>query len=235
MIKILVVDDEPQLRRALTLNLTARGYGVVEAATGEAAIQVTANDHPDLVLLDLGLPGINGLGVIQALRGWTNVPIIVLTARDEERSKVDALNLGADDYVTKPFGMSELLARINASLRRAAPAALEADAEVVAGWLRLDLAAHRAFVGDHHEREVHLTGTEWQIVGFLVRNAGRLVTHSQLVTAVWGPGYPPNPNVLRAHMANIRRKLERLPATPVLFLTDTGVGYRFNTDARQES
>jgi two-component system KDP operon response regulator KdpE len=226
MTKILVVDDEPQIRRALDLNLHAREYTVLDAATGEAALQLTASEHPDLVLLDLGLPGMNGLGVIHALRGWTTVPIIVLTARDDERSKVAALDAGADDYVTKPFGMAELLARINAALRRSGGMATE-PSEVVAEGLRLDLAAHRAFVGEHHDRERHLTGTEWLIVGFLVRNAGRLVTHRELIDAVWGPGYSPNPNLLRVHMTNVRRKLEDDPANPRHFKTDPGVGYRF--------
>ena len=226
MTTILIVDDEPQIRRALDLNLQAREYTVIGAATGEAALQLTATEHPDLVLLDLGLPGMNGLGVIHALRGWTSVPIIVLTARDDERSKVAALDAGADDYVTKPFGMAELLARINAALRRSGGIANE-PAEVVVDDLRLDLAGHRAFVGEHHDHEQHLTGTEWQIVGFLARNAGRLVTHRELIDAVWGPGYSPNPNVLRVHMTNIRRKLEIDPATPRHFTTDPGVGYRF--------
>ena len=226
MTKILVVDDEPQIRRALALNLGARSYTVLNVATGEGAMQAVATEHPDLVLLDLGLPGLNGLGVIHALRGWTTVPIIVLTARDDERSKVDALDAGADDYVTKPFGMAELLARINAALRRASDGHV-AEPEVTTPWLRLDLAAHRAFVGAAHDEEVHLTGTEWQIVAYLVRNAGRLVTQAQLVAAVWGPSYSPNPNLLRVHMTNIRRKLEPHPGEPTHFITDTGVGYRF--------
>jgi two-component system KDP operon response regulator KdpE len=228
--KILVVDDEPQIRRALSLHLGARSYSVFNVATGEAAMQAVASEHPDLVLLDLGLPGLNGLGVIHALRGWTTVPIIVLTARDDERSKVEALNAGADDYVTKPFGMAELLARINAALRRASDGHVATEPDVTTPWMRLDLAAHRAFVGEQHDEEVHLTGTEWQIVGFLVRNAGRLVTHAQLVAAVWGPSYSPNPNLLRVHMTNIRRKLEQHPAEPTHFITDTGVGYRFEAD-----
>ncbi len=227
MSKILVVDDEPQIRRALALNLGARGHTVIGAGTGEAAMQATATEHPDLVLLDLGLPGVNGLGVIHALRGWTSVPIIVLTARDDERSKVEALDAGADDYVTKPFGMAELMARINAALRRAGDTNVGQQAEVMVPGLRLDLAGHRAFVGERYEDEAHLTGTEWQIVGFLATNIGRLVTHAQLVAAVWGPGYAPNPNLLRVHMTNIRRKLEADHANPVHFVTDAGVGYRF--------
>jgi two-component system KDP operon response regulator KdpE len=229
--KILVVDDERQIRRALGLNLTAREYNVVYAETGEAAMQAAATEHPDLVLLDLGLPGIGGIGVIEALRGWSRVPIIVLTARDDEHSKVVALDAGADDYVTKPFGMAELLARIRAALRRG-PDPTSERSEVTTTWLKLDFVAHRACVGRQHDREVHLTGTEWQIVEYLVRNEGRLITHRQLITAVWGPTYSPNPNLLRVHMTNIRRKLEEHPGAPTHFITDSGVGYRFENADR---
>ena len=179
--KILVVDDEPQIRRALSLNLGARGHVVYEAATGEQALTVAASEHPDVVLLDLGLPGMDGMMVIQALRGWTNVPIIVLTARDEERSKVHALDAGADDYVTKPFGMAELLARIRAVGRRAGDGTDEV-AEVVASGFRLDLVGHRAYVADGSE--VRLTPTEWSMAEHLVRHPGRLITYRQMVTAV---------------------------------------------------
>ncbi len=222
--KILVVDDEPQIRRALSLNLGARGHEVYEAATGEQALTVAASEHPDVVLLDLGLPGMDGMMVIEALRGWTNVPIIVLTARDEERSKVHALDAGADDYVTKPFGMAELLARIRAVGRRASDGTDEV-AEVVATGFHLDLVGHRAYIADG--TEVRLTPTEWSMVEHLVRHPGRLITYRQMVTSVWGPTYDPDPNLLRVHMAHIRRKLERDPARPVHFVTDSGMGYRF--------
>jgi two-component system, OmpR family, KDP operon response regulator KdpE len=224
--RILVVDDERQIRRALGLNLAARDYQVGFAETGEAAMQAAATDHPDLVLLDLGLPGVGGIGVIEALRGWSTVPIIVLTGRDDEHSKVTALDAGADDYITKPFGMAELLARIRAALRRGADGGTERG-EVDTPWIHLDLAAHRAFVGEAHDRPVHLTATEWQIVECLVRNEGRLVTYRQLITAVWGPSHSPKPNVLRVHMTNIRRKLEQQPGAPTHFMTDGGVGFRF--------
>jgi two-component system, OmpR family, KDP operon response regulator KdpE len=223
--RILVVDDEPQIRRALSLHLGARGYEVLQADTGERAMQVAASEHPDVVLLDLGLPGMDGSLVIQALRGWTAMPIIVLTVRDDERSKVQALDAGADDYVTKPFGMAELLARVRAVLRRT-PTHEEELAEIVTSSFRLDLAAHRAFVaGD----EVRLTPTEWSIVEYLVRHPGRLVTYRQLITAVWGESYDPDPNLLRVHMAHIRRKLEADPTRPKHFITDSGMGYRFET------
>ena len=229
MIKILVVDDESQIRRALSLNLGARGYEVFEATTGEAALTVVAGEHPDMVLLDLGLPGMDGIMVLEALRGWTRVPIIVLTVRDDERSKVEALEAGADDYVTKPFGMAELVARIRAVLRRN-PETIAETPEVVTSAFRLDLAAHRAFAGPDMA-EVRLTPIEWGMVAHLVRNPHRLVTYRQLVTAVWGPTYDPDQNLLRVHMGHIRRKLEADPSRPQYFITDSGVGYRFQPNS----
>ena len=229
MVRVLIVDDEPQIRRALSLNLGARGYEVDEAATGELALAATADRHPDIVLLDLGLPGMDGVMVLEALRGWTKVPVIVLTVRDDERSKVRVLEAGADDYVTKPFGMAELVARIRAVLRRN-PDSPDDPAEVTTADFRLDLAGHRAFAGADLE-EVRLTPLEWGIVAHLVRNPHRLVTYRQLLTAVWGPTYDPDPNLLRVHMAHIRRKLEPDPSIPKYFVTDSGVGYRFQPPA----
>jgi two-component system, OmpR family, KDP operon response regulator KdpE len=230
MTRILVVDDERQIRRALSLHLGARGYEIFEADTGERAIQVAAAEHPDVVLLDLGLPGMDGVLVIQALRGWTDMPIIVLSVRDDERSKVLALDAGADDYVTKPFGMAEVLARVRAVLRRP-PSTQESKAEVTTASFRLDLAAHRAFVNEATgDGEVRLTPTEWAMVEYLVRYPGRLVTYRQLITAVWGPTYDPDPNLLRVHMAHIRRKLEVDGARPKHFITDSGMGYRFEDE-----
>lgn len=230
MIRVLVVDDEPQIRRALSLNLGARGYEVFEATTGEAALTVVAGEHPDILLLDLGLAGMDGIMVIEALRGWTRVPVIVLTVRDDERSKVQALEAGADDYVTKPFGMAELVARIRAVLRRHPETVCEAP-EVTTTAFRLDLAAHRAFTGPEME-EVRLTPIEWGIVGHLVRNPDRLITYRQLVTVVWGPSYDPDQNLLRVHMGHIRRKLEPDPGRPAFFITDSGVGFRFQPTPR---
>ncbi len=212
MTRILVVDDEPQILRALGTNLKARGYEIDLAPTGEAALTLAARHHPDLVILDLGLPGIDGIEVIQGLRGWTQVPIVVLSVREGERDKVAALDAGADDYVTKPFGMDELLARLRAALRRAAPA--EESAEVVTPDFTVDLAAKRV---TNAQGEVRLTPTEWEIVEMLVRNPGRLITQRQLLHEVWGPQYSTETNYLRVYMAQIRRKLEPDPSRPRSF------------------
>jgi two-component system KDP operon response regulator KdpE len=185
-------------------------------------LTLAARNHPDLVILDLGLPGIDGLEVIRGLRGWTRVPIIVLSVRESERDKVAALDAGADDYVTKPFGMDELLARLRAALRRASPA--DEAAAVVTPDFTVDLAAKRVLRGSD---EVRLTPTEWEIVEILVRNPGRLVTQRQLLQDVWGPQYSTETNYLRVYMAQIRRKLEPDPARPCYFVTEARMGYRF--------
>jgi len=222
MTRILVVDDEPQILRALTTNLRARKYEVEIAATGEAALTIAARKHPDLVILDLGLPGIDGVEVIQGLRGWTSVPIIVLSVRESERDKVAALDAGADDYVTKPFGMDELLARLRAALRRAAPG--EEEAVVETAHFTVDLTAKRVTTTSG---EVRLTPTEWHIVEVLVRNPERLVTQRQLLHEVWGPQYEKETNYLRVYLAQIRKKLEPDPSRPRYFVTEARMGYRF--------
>jgi two-component system KDP operon response regulator KdpE len=225
--RVLVVDDEPQIRRALGINLRARGYEVDLAETGERALDLAARHHPDVVVLDLGLPGIGGVEVIQGLRGWSHVPIIVLSVRETERDKVAALDAGADDYVTKPFGMDELLARMRAALRRAAPA--EEEAVVVTPDFTIDLAVKR--VTDADGEEIRLTPTEWHIVEVLVRHAGKLVSQKQLLQEVWGPAYETETNYLRVFMAQVRRKLEPEPGRPRYFLTEPGMGYRFEPPA----
>ena len=227
MTRVLIVDDEAQMRRALLLNLRSRGYEVIEAATGEVAMQLTASERPDLVLLDLGLPGIGGLDVIEALRGWTQVPIVVLTVRKDERSKVLALDAGADDYVTKPFGVDELLARLRAALRRSSSVAL-APKVVTAAWT-LDLVAHTAT--DDEQHPIRLTPTEFAIADHLTRHPRRLVTHRQLVDAVWGPANEPVASLLRVHLTHIRQKLEPDPTRPRYFITEPGVGYRFEPES----
>jgi len=220
--RILAVDDEPQILRALATNLRARGYDVDLAPAGEAALTLAATKHPDLVILDLGLPGIDGLDVIRGLRGWSRVPIIVLSVREAERDKVAALEAGADDYITKPFGMDELLARLRAALRRTTPA--EEEAVVETEHFSVDLAAKRITTPDG---EVKLTPTEWNLVEILVRNAGKLVTQRQLLQEVWGPQYERETNYLRVYFAQIRRKLEPDPARPRYFITEARMGYRF--------
>ena len=221
--RVLVVDDEPQIRRALAVNLRARGYEVDLAETGEQALELAARHHPDVVVLDLGLPGISGVEVIQGLRGWTRVPVIVLSVRESESDKVAALDAGADDYVTKPFGMDELLARLRAALRRAAPS--DEQAVVVTDNFSIDLAAKRVVTvgGD----EIRLTPTEWQMVEVLVRHAGKLVSQKQLLQEVWGPTYEKEINYLRVFMAQVRAKLEPNPSQPRYFITEPGMGYRF--------
>jgi two-component system KDP operon response regulator KdpE len=222
MTAVLVIDDEPQIRRTLATNLGARGYAVHLAPTGEDGLVLAADEAPDLVIVDLGLPGIDGVEVVRRLRAGSAVPIVVLSVRDTEREKVAALDAGADDYVTKPFGMDELLARMRAALRRSAateePAVVETDAFTV------DLATRLV---RRDGAPVRLTPTEYHLVEVLVRNAGRLVTHRELLQEVWGPSYGRETNYLRVYMAQIRRKLEPEPARPRYFITEPGVGYRF--------
>jgi two-component system, OmpR family, KDP operon response regulator KdpE len=222
--RVLVVDDEPQILRALGINLRARGYDVDLAPDGERALDVAARHHPDVVVLDLGLPGIDGVDVIRGLRGWSQVPIVVLSVRDAEGDKVAALDAGADDYVTKPFGMDELLARLRAALRRTIPA--EEDALVETPDFTIDLAAKKV---RRDGEEVRLTPTEWHLVEVLVRNRGRLVAQTQLLQEVWGPQYHDETNYLRVFMAQVRRKLEPEPAQPRYFITEAGMGYRFES------
>jgi two-component system KDP operon response regulator KdpE len=222
---VLVVDDEVPIQRTLSANLRARDYDVLLADTGEQALQLAARHHPDVVILDLGLPGMDGVDVVRGLRGWSKVPIIILSARGAEAEKVAALDAGADDYVSKPFGMDELLARLRAALRRSSPppeaAVVETDDFTV------DLADRR--VTDRDGQVVKLTPTEWGLLEVLVRNAGRLVIHRQLLQEVWGPEYGEESNYLRVHMAHLRRKIEPNPAQPRYLVTEPGMGYRFVT------
>jgi two-component system, OmpR family, KDP operon response regulator KdpE len=224
MTRILVVDDEPQISQALAVNLRARGYDVDLAPTGEKALDLAAKRHPDAVILDLGLPGIDGTDVVRGLRGWSSVPIVVLSVRDGEADKVAALDAGADDYVTKPFGMDELLARLRAALRRAAPA--DEEPVITTEHFEVDLGAKRI---SSSAGEVRLTPTEWHIVEVLVRNRGKLVTQRQLLKEVWGPKYEDETNYLRVFMAQVRRKLEPDASRPRYFITEPGMGYRFET------
>lgn len=223
--RVLVVDDEPPILRALAANLRARGYEVDLAANGEAALDLAGRHPPDVVILDLGLPGISGLDVIRGLRGWSNAPIIILSAREAQAEKVAALDAGADDYVTKPFGMPELLARLRATLRRVAPAPDVPLVETTA--FCVDLAAKRI---TSRTGEVRLTPIEWSLVEILVRNPGKLVPARQLLQEVWGPQYRDETNYLRVHFAHIRRKLEPDASRPRYFITEPGMGYRFEPE-----
>ena len=221
-IRVLVVDDDPSLLRALTVSLGARGYDIAAASSGEEGLDKVAHWHPDVVLLDLGLPGIDGIEVIRGVRGWSEVPIIVLSARHQSTSKVEALDLGADDYVTKPFGMDELLARLRAAMRRAPGD--DQDPHIEAEGFIIDLDIKRVV---RDGTDVHLTPKEWDIVEVLVRNPGRLVSQRQLLREVWGPEYGTETEYLRVLMARVRRKLEADHSHPRHFITEPGMGYRF--------
>ncbi|WP_371481495.1 response regulator [Kitasatospora sp. NBC_00315] len=224
MTRVLVVDDEPQIVRALVINLKARKYEVDAAHDGASALELAAARHPDVVVLDLGLPDMDGVEVIRGLRGWTRVPIIVLSARHASDEKVEALDAGADDYVTKPFGMDELLARMRAAVRRAEPVSEEGDSTVVTEGFTVDLAAKKV---NRDGTDIRLTPTEWHLLEVLVRNAGRLVSQTQLLQEVWGPAYRTETNYLRVYLAQLRRKLEADPSHPRHFITEPGMGYRF--------
>ena len=223
MTRVLVVDDEPQIVRALQINLKARGYEVHLAGTGTSALKVAAQHPPELVILDLGLPDFDGVDVIRGLRGWTDAPILVLSGRTDQTDKVEALDAGADDYVTKPFGIDELLARMRAVLRRSNPA--QDQPMVTVGGISVDLAAKRVTL--ENGEDVRLTPTEWHLLEVLVRNPGKLMSQRQLLTEVWGPGYETASGNLRFYMGQLRRKLEPDPTRPKHLLTEPGMGYRF--------
>jgi two-component system KDP operon response regulator KdpE len=219
---VLVVDDEPAIMRALVANLRARGYTAVSAATGPAALEAAEAHRLDCVILDLGLPGLHGLEVLRRLRASSEVPVVVLTAMDAERDKVTALELGADDYVTKPFGMSELMARVRVAIRHGQRAGGQRTRVVEAGDVRIDLDARKV---TRAGAVVSLTPTEYRLLEVLAGNAGRLCTHRFLLERVWGAGYERQHHYLRIYLANLRRKLDD-PAAPAILLTETGMGYR---------
>ena len=220
--RLLLVDDEKPFARAMGITLRAQGYDVVTAETGREALDQAAAAHPDLVILDLGLPDMDGVEVLQGLRGWSEVPVIVLSARHTDQAKVAALDAGADDYVTKPFSMNELVARIRAALRRS-DAGLEEPVVETADF-RIDLADKRI---TRDGADVRLTPTEWRVLEVLVRNSGKLVPQLQLLQQVWGPQYERETDYLRVYMAALRRKLEPTPSQPRYFITEPGMGYRF--------
>lgn len=220
-IRILVVDDEPQIVRALRINLKVRGYDVATAASGSEALRIAANFHPEIVLLDLGLPDFDGIDVIGGLRGWTDIPIVVLSARTDSADTVEALDAGADDFVTKPFEMDALLARLRAALRRG-PRAVE-DAVVHTDSFTVDLSSKRVTRGDE---TVHLTRTEWGVLEILARNRGKLVSQKEILQTVWGPKHERETHYLRIYLGQLRQKLEDDPSHPKHLLTETGMGYR---------
>lgn len=219
--KLLIADDDPQMVRALRITLAAHGYDVVAAADGAAAIAMAAQTHPDIILLDLGMPRLNGIEVIQALRGWTTVPIIVVSGRTGSADKVDALDAGADDYVTKPFQVDELLARLRALSRRSAPSGGEST--IAFGDVEVDLST-RTVTRDG--TRVHLTPTEWRMLEHLSRHPGALVTRQELLKEIWGSEQVADSGYLRLYMSQLRKKLEREPSTPAHLLTESGMGYR---------
>lgn len=227
MTRVLVVEDDPQLVRALKINLQARKFDVVEACDGGSALRLAAARRPDVIVLDLGLPDMDGIEVIKRLRGWSRVPVLVLSARHTSEDKIRALDAGADDYVTKPFSMDELLARLRAAARRQEPAAAprpDEAAVVTTDEFTVDLVAKKVHRG---ERTVRLTPTEWHLLEILITHPGRLITQSRLLLEVWGPSYGENTNYLRVYMAQLRRKLEADPSHPRFLITEPGMGYRF--------
>lgn len=227
MTRVLVVDDEPQIVRALSLNLRARGLEAVTATTGQEALHAAREHQPDLVILDLGLPDLDGRSVIAELRTWTRVPIIVLSGRTDQVQKIAALDAGADDYIAKPFGIDELFARVRAASRRFGQSARPTAS--LGGWV-IDLAAHRVRGRLPGTPDQHLTPTEWKILETLVGNPGRLVTRAQLLLDVWGSDHDPDTSSLRLYIAQLRRKLEPVPNRPRFLLTEPGLGYRLVPD-----
>jgi two-component system KDP operon response regulator KdpE len=218
---VLAVEDEPQMMRFLRASLTAHSFRLDEATTAREAVASITTQNPQIILLDLGLPDRDGIDLTREIRGWSSIPIIVISARGRESDKVDALDAGADDYLTKPFGVSELLARIRAALRRATAPASSPLIEV--GKLRIDLAQHRVTL---HDREIHLTPIEYRLLAFLAKNSGRVLTQGQILEEVWGPGHAEQSDYLRVYMCHLRRKIEKDPARPQLLTTEPGVGYR---------
>lgn len=225
--KVLVIDDEPQIRRALRAGLEHNGYEVMLAANGEEGLDLAALKIPDLLILDLALPGTDGFSVLKQLREWSNIPVIVLTVREGEEEKIKALDIGADDYLIKPFGLGELLARMRAVLRRATSEEKEAEATFAYQGLHVDMAKRLVHID---ESEVHLTPKEYDLLKYMILQPNRVLTHRQLLTKVWGPEYSDDHHTLRVHIANLRNKIETHPERPKLIHTEMRIGYRFRVD-----
>jgi two-component system KDP operon response regulator KdpE len=224
---ILLIEDEPQMRRFLRITLQGHGYRLVEAETGQEGLMQAATRNPDVVLLDLGLPDLDGLEVTRRLREWTQTPIIVISAREQEQDKVKALDAGADDYLTKPFSAGELMARIRVALRHMARQTGKQEPVFILQNLRVDLAKRQVFID---EKEVHLTPIEYKLLTVLVRHAGRVITHRQLLQEVWGPAHVNEVQYLRVYMTQLRHKLENDPAQPRFLMNEPGIGYRLKFD-----
>jgi two-component system KDP operon response regulator KdpE len=225
---VLVIEDEQPIRRFLKVALTDHGYRLLECQTGKEGMEKIVSDRPNLVILDLGLPDIDGLEVTRQLREWSQIPIIILSARGHEKDKVEALDAGADDYLTKPFGIAELLARVRVGLRHAAGAVdTQTETDFHVGTIKVDFVHRRVFVA---EKEVHLTRIEYKLLATLIKYAGRVVTQKQLLKEIWGQQYGEENNYLRVYMAHLRRKLEEDSARPKFLITEAGIGYRLKTD-----
>ncbi len=219
--RVLIIDDEPPIRKLLKVSLSAHGYEVHEAISGAEGVAQAAIVKPDLIILDLGLPDLDGKAVVRRLREWSDIPVLILTVRDQEKEKIDALDAGADDYITKPFSVGELLARMRVSLRRAAHAGDEPI--IVCGNLSIDLAQRRVLV---ENQEIKLTPTEYEIMKILAQNSGKVLTHRQLLKAVWGDTYSDDTHYIRVYIGQLRRKIEPNPTQPHYIITESGVGYR---------
>jgi two-component system KDP operon response regulator KdpE len=225
---VLVVEDEPEIRHLLRASLVSQGYRLLEATTGKEGLTLAASHRPDLLILDLGLPDMDGLDVVRQVREWTSVPILILSARGKERDKVAALDAGADDYVTKPFGMGELIARMRVALRHAASRGAGKEEEAVSiGDLAFDIARREVRLAGER---VHLTPIEYKLLAVLVRNAGKVITHRQLLLEVWGPAFENQAHYVRVYMKRLREKLEPIPARPRYLLSEPGVGYRLRDE-----
>jgi two-component system KDP operon response regulator KdpE len=229
---ILLIEDEPQMERFLRIVLQGQGYNFIEAQTGQEGLLQAATRSPDIILLDLGLPDIDGLEVTRRLREWSDTPIIVLSAREQEQDKIKALDAGADDYLTKPFGAGELLARIRVAIRhKVMRQAGQGEPVFILDNLRIDMSQRRVFI---NEQEVHLTPIEYKLLIVLIKHAGKVVTHSQLLKEVWGPSYSKETQYLRVYMTQLRHKLESDPARPRFLINEPGIGYRFKFDPKRD-
>jgi two-component system, OmpR family, KDP operon response regulator KdpE len=225
---ILLIEDEPQMRRFLRVTLQSHGFDLIESASGQDGLAQASTRNPDVILLDLGLPDMDGLEVLSKIREWSQTPVIIISARGQEQDKIRALDTGADDYLTKPFGAGELLARIRVALRHVDTQGVQAEPVFVLDTLRVDLSKRQVFIEDN---EVHLTPIEYRLLAYLIKHAGKVITHNQLLKEVWGPAYANQTHYVRVYMGMLRHKLEEDPSRPRFFINEPGVGYRLRTEA----